>query len=322
MYSRILGTGSYLPKNILTNADLEKIVETNDAWIVERTGIRERHIADPKQGESCNFMATEAAKKALASAEIPADAIDLVIVATCSPDQLTPSTACIVQHNLGLPACPAFDLGAACSGFVYALSVADKFIRTGSARHALVIASEVVSRVINWQDRGTCILFGDGASAVVLGASEQPGILSTHLYADGQYQDLLNTNTIWPDIPGEALIKPYMQMKGNEVFKVAVTKLNEMVDTTLQANGLSKADLDWLVPHQANLRIISAIAKKLDMSMEQVVVTVDQHGNTSAASVPLALDQAIRDGRIKRGQTLLLESFGAGFAWASALLVY
>lgn len=322
IYSKIIGTGSYLPKQILTNTALEKIVDTNDAWIFERTGIRSRHIAELNQGETCNFLATQAAKQALLAAQIDPNDIGLIIVATCSADQHFPSTACYVQHELGIQSCPAFDIGAACAGFVYALGIADQFIRTGAVHYALVIGSEVMSRLVDWQDRSTCILFGDGAGAIVLGKSDQPGILSTHMQAEGRYGHLLNASPLWNKSEIGYYEPSYIQMRGNEVFKLAVNKLGDIVDTTLNANGLNKAQLDWLVPHQANMRIINALAKKLELPIEQVVVTIAEHGNTSAASVPLALDTAIRDGRIQRGQTMLLESFGAGFAWASALIVY
>ncbi len=317
-YSRILGTGGYLPARILTNADLEKLVETNDQWIVDRTGIRERHIA--AEGEFTSDLATQAARAALDVAGLAPDDIDLLLVATTTPDLVFPSTACIVQSKLGMSnGKPAFDLQAVCSGFVYALSVADQFIKTGAIRHALVIGAETLSRITDWNDRGNCILWGDGAGAVVLGASSEPGIIATHIHADGRHKELLRTSTG----PSTGLHEPaLMRMEGNAVFKMAVNTLDRIVDETLEANGLQKSDIDWLVPHQANIRIISATAKKLGMSMDHVVTTVAGHGNTSAASVPLAFDVAVRDGRIQRGQTVLMEAFGGGFTWGSALLKY
>ena len=317
-YSRILGTGSYLPARILTNADLEKLVDTNDQWIVERTGIRERHIA--AEGEFTSDLAAHAARAALEVAGLVPDDIDLLLVATTTPDLVFPSTACIVQSKLGMTnGKPAFDLQAVCSGFVYALSVADQFIKTGAARHVLVIGAETLSRITDWNDRGNCILWGDGAGAVVLGASAEPGIIATHIHADGRHKELLRTTTG----PSTGLHEPaLMRMEGNPVFKMAVNTLDRIVDETLEVNGLSKSDIDWLVPHQANIRIISATAKKLGMSMDNVVTTVAGHGNTSAASVPLAFDVAVRDGRIQRGQTVLMEAFGGGFTWGSALIKY
>ena len=317
-YSRILGTGSYLPERILTNADLEKLVDTNDQWIVERTGIRERHIA--AEGEFTSDLATAAARAALDAAGLAIDEIDLLLVATTTPDLVFPSTACIVQSKLGMTnGRPAFDLQAVCSGFVYAMSVADQFIKTGAAKHVLVIGAETLSRITDWNDRGNCILWGDGAGAVVLGASAEPGIIATHIHADGRHKELLRTTTG----ASTGLHEPaLMRMEGNAVFKMAVNTLDRIVDETLEANGLQKSDIDWLVPHQANIRIISATAKKLGMSMDHVVTTVAGHGNTSAASVPLAFDVAVRDGRIQRGQTVLMEAFGGGFTWGSALLKY
>ena len=317
-YSRILGTGSYLPAHILTNADLEKLVETNDQWIVERTGIRERHIA--AEGEFTSDLATQAARAALDAAGLVPDDIDLLLVATTTPDLVFPSTACIVQSKLGMTnGKPAFDLQAVCSGFVYAMSVADQFIKTGAAKHVLVIGAETLSRITDWNDRGNCILWGDGAGAVVLGASSEPGIIATHIHADGRHKELLRTTTGVSSGMGEPAL---MRMEGNAVFKMAVNTLDRIVDETLEANGLQKSDIDWLVPHQANIRIITATAKKLGMSMDNVVTTVAGHGNTSAASVPLAFDVAVRDGRIQRGQTELMEAFGGGFTWGSALLKY
>jgi len=317
-YSRILGTGSYLPDRILTNADLEKLIDTNDQWIVDRTGIRERHIA--AEGEFTSDLATRAARAALESAGLVPDDIDLLLVATTTPDLVFPSTACIMQSKLGMTnGKPAFDLQAVCSGFIFALSVADQFIKTGAAKHVLVVGAETLSRITDWNDRGNCILWGDGAGAVVLGASSEPGIIATHIHADGRHKELLRTTTGASTGTHEPAL---MRMEGNAVFKMAVNTLDRIVDETLEANGLQKSDIDWLVPHQANIRIISATAKKLGMSMDNVVTTVAGHGNTSAASVPLAFDVAVRDGRIQRGQTVLMEAFGGGFTWGSALLKY
>jgi 3-oxoacyl-[acyl-carrier-protein] synthase-3 len=316
-YSRVLGTGSFLPEKVLTNADLEGMVDTTDQWIRERTGILKRHIAGPDQ--TCVDLAEAAARSALEAAGLAASEIDLIVVATTTPDQVFPSSACLLQQRLDIHGCPAFDIQAVCTGFVYALAVADKFIRTGCARRALVVGAETLSRILNWEDRGTSILFGDGAGAVVLGASDEPGIISTHLHADGAYKDLLQVPA---GIGNGQRGSPYMEMRGNEVFRVAVTTLGRIVDETLEASGLDQADIDWLIPHQANIRIIQATARKLNLPMERVVVTVDEHGNTSAASIPLAFDQAVRDGRIRRGETLLMEAFGGGFTWGSALLRY
>ncbi len=317
-YSRITSTGSYLPARILTNADLEKLVETSDQWIVERTGIRERHIA--AEGELTSDLATAAARSALEAAGLQPNDLDLLLVATTTPDLVFPSTACIVQSKLGMSnGKPAFDLQAVCSGFVYALSVADQFIRSGSARRVLVVGAETLSRITDWNDRSNCILWGDGAGAVVLEASTEPGIISTHIHADGRHKELLRTTNGASTAGAEAAV---MRMEGNAVFKMAVNTLDRIVDETLEANGLQKSDIDWLVPHQANIRIISATAKKLGMSMDNVVTTVATHGNTSAASVPLAFDVAVRDGRIRRGQTVLMEAFGGGFTWGSALLKF
>lgn len=295
------------------------MVDTSDQWITERTGIRKRHIAAPD--ETTGDLAEFAARAALDAANIAADSIDLIILATTTPDRVFPSTACLLQQRLGIQGCPAFDVQAVCTGFIYALAIADKFIATGSAKRALVIGAETLSRIVDWSDRATCVVFGDGAGAVIIEASTEPGILSTHLHADGQYQDLLTVAC--PQI--DETVKSgsgYIRMQGNEVFKIAVTTLDRIVDETLAANGLEQADIDWLIPHQANVRIIAATAKKLKMPLERVVITVPEHGNTSAASVPLALDVAVRDGRIQRGDTLLLEAFGAGFTWGSALLKY
>lgn len=321
IHSRIRGTGGYLPAKVLTNADLEKMVDTSNDWIVERTGIRERHIA--AENETTCDLAEQAARRAIQAAGIANKDIDLIIVATTTPDRIFPSTACLLQDRLDIRGCAAFDVQAVCTGFVYALGIADKFIRTGAARHALVIGAETLSRIIDWTDRGTCVLFGDGAGAVVLSADATPGIINSHLHADGRYKELL---TVPAGISqGYDIVqsnKAFVQMQGNEVFKVAVNTLGRIVDETLEKNGLKKSDITWLVPHQANMRIISATAKKLDMSMDHVVVTVDRHGNTSAASIPLAFDEAVRDGRIQRGDTLLMEAFGGGFTWGSVLLKY
>jgi len=319
--SVVAGVGSYLPARVVTNDDLAKFVDTSDEWIVERSGIRQRHFA--ADGELTSDMALKAAEAALAHAQMDAQDIDLIVMATTTPDNTFPASATTVQAALGIHHGAAFDIQAVCSGFVYALATAEKFIKTGSSKKALVIGAEVFSRIINWEDRGTCVLFGDGAGAVILEADEETGILSTHIHADGQYADLLHVPCGIAD--GYDQVKAgraFVEMKGNEVFKVAVNTLGKIVDETLAANQMQKSEIDWLVPHQANLRIISATAKKLNMSMDQVVVTVNEHGNTSAASIPLALDVAVRDGRIKRNEVLLLEAFGGGFTWGSALLRY
>ncbi len=316
IYSRIIGTGSHLPARVLTNAELEKQIETTSEWILERTGIRERHIA--AEGELTSDLAQQAAEAAIEAAGIDAGEIELIVVATTTSDRVFPSTACVLQAKLGITnGCPAFDVQAVCSGFVYAVSVADQFIRSGQVKTALVVGAETLSRITDWSDRGNCILWGDGAGAVVLRASDEPGILATHLHADGRYQDLLFVDG------GVSLKKEgacYMRMSGNAVFKMAVNTLDAIVDETLQANGLQKTDIDWLVPHQANIRIIQATAKKLGMGLERVVVTVDRHGNTSAASIPLALDTAVREGKIKAGELVLMEAFGGGFTWGSVLV--
>ncbi|HET9048916.1 MAG TPA: beta-ketoacyl-ACP synthase III [Chiayiivirga sp.] len=321
VYARIAGTGSYLPDNIVTNADLEKKVDTSDAWIRERTGIHQRHIALP--GQTTSDLAVEAARRALDAAGVAASEIDLLVVGTTTPDIIFPSTACLVQHRLGANGCAAFDVNAACSGFIYALGVADKFIRSGAAKTALVIGAETLSRMLDWNDRGTCVLFGDGAGAVVLKADSEPGVMSTHLHADGGYELLLHNpvgvSRGFTDAPNHGV---KVHMTGNEVFKVAVKTLDATVDATLEANGLARSDLDWLIPHQANLRIIAATAKRLHMPMDRVIVTIDKHGNTSSASVPLALDHAVQSGKVKRGELLLLEAFGGGFTWGSALIRY
>lgn len=323
MFSRIAGTGSFLPEKVLSNHDLEKMVETSDQWIQERTGIKKRHIAET--GQTTCDLAEQAAIRALKAAGKTAEDLDLIVVATTTSDKIFPSTACLLQQRLGNHGCAAFDIQAVCTGFVYATGVADKFIKTGAARTALVVGAETLSRITDWTDRGTCILFGDGAGAIVLEASEEPGILSTHLHADGAYEELLHVPggiSKGFEMEADGIDPHFMQMKGNEVFKMAVNTLGRIVDETLAANGMKKSDIDWLVPHQANIRIIKATARKLSMDMDNVVVTVDEHGNTSAASVPLALDTAVRDGRIKRGETLLLEAFGGGFTWGSILINY
>jgi 3-oxoacyl-[acyl-carrier-protein] synthase-3 len=322
IYARIAGTGSYLPEKVLTNDDLAKMVDTSDEWIAARTGIRERHVA--AEGETTSDLGYQAALRALEAAGVAASEIDLIVVGTTTPDLIFPSTACLIQHKLGVAGCPAFDVNAACSGFIYALTIADKFIRSGAAKTALVIGAETLTRMLDWNDRGTCVLFGDGAGAVVLKADADTGILSTHMHADGSKKELL-----WNPVGVSAGFKPdehnagvRVMMTGNEVFKHAVKALDSVVDEALEANGLDRAAIDWLVPHQANLRIIEATAKRLAMPMDRVVVTVDRHGNTSSGSVPLALDEAVRSGRVQRDQLLLLEAFGGGFTWGSALLRY
>ena len=318
-YARITGTGSYLPERIMTNADMEKVVDTTDQWIQERTGIKQRHIAADDQATS--DLAEQAALKAIEASGINKEDIDLIIVATTTPDLVFPSTACLLQHKLGIHGCAAFDVQAVCTGFIYALGIADNFIKAGTAKCALVIGAETLSRILDWDDRGTCVLFGDGAGAVIVQASDKPGILSSHLHADGSYADLLAVPTgISKDQQRFRDEGAHITMKGNEVFKMAVNTLGRIVDETLAANNMQKSDIDWLVPHQANIRIINATGKKLGLNPDHVVVTVDKHGNTSAASVPLALDTAVREGRIKEGETVMLEAFGGGFTWGAALL--
>ena len=317
MYSRIVGTGKYLPERILTNADLEKMVETTDEWIRSRTGIEHRHIA--ADDEATSDLAYKAGLAALEDAGLVPNDIDLIVVGTTTPDLIFPNVACLVQEKLKIKSCPAFSLEAACSGFLYGLVVADQFIRLGQAKRALVIGAETMSRIIDWTDRETCVLFGDGAGAVILEGSESPGILYSTLGADGRYRDLLyaSSGVSLRQRDGAAL-----RMKGNEVFKVAVKTLENLVDDVVEKNGLEKGQIDWLIPHQANIRIISATAKRLELPMERVIMTVAEHGNTSAASVPMALDTAIRDGRVKRGDLLLLEAFGGGFTWGASLIRY
>jgi len=318
-YSRISGTGRYLPERVLTNHDLEQMVDTSDEWIRARTGIERRHIA--ADGQTTSDLAELAARQALDAAGVGPGDIDFLVVGTTTPDVVFPNVGCLVQERLGIRGCPAFSVEAACSGFIYALSVADRFISSGHAQRALVIGAETLSRMTDYGNRSTCVIFGDGAGAVVLEPSVEPGIISCHLHADGHYKDLLyhpygvSKQRTEDDIEG-----PYIQMRGNEVFKVAVKNLESIVDETLAANDLHKGEVDWLIPHQANLRIIQATAKRLGMSMDKVVLTLQDHGNTSAASVPMALDVAVRDGRVKRGDLLLLEAFGGGFTWGSSLI--
>ena len=316
IYSRIVGTGSYLPEKVLTNKDLAASIETSDEWIQQRTGIRERHVA--AEHENASDLALQASRRALEMAGIPADKLDLIIVATTTPDMVFPGTACILQAKLGIKDMPAFDVQAVCSGFVYALATADQFMRSGHYEHILVVGAEVYSRILDWEDRGTCVLFGDGAGAVVLKRSSEPGILASRLHADGSHAGILS-------VPGSVSGgkirgRPLLQMEGGAVFKFAVKVLEEVALETLSAAGLQKSDVDWLIPHQANIRIIQSTAKKLGMSMERVIVTVDRHANTSAASVPLALDEAVRDGRIRPGHHVLLEGVGGGFTWGAVLL--
>jgi 3-oxoacyl-[acyl-carrier-protein] synthase-3 len=319
-YAKILGTGSYLPPRVMSNQDFEKMIETSDEWIFSRSGIRNRHFVDGNEG--LVDIAEVAARRAIEASGISPNDIDGIIIGTTSGDYVFPSAACDLQARLGITnTCAAFDIQAACSGFIYALSVAEKFMKTGAMRCVLVIGGEVISNYINWEDRTTSVLFGDGAGAVVLGLSDEPGIMSTHIHADGRYRDLLYAKHNWKET-GKVINRPFIVMEGKEVFKVAVNTLNDMVEEALVANNLEKTDIDWLVPHQANLRIIAATAKKLDLPMERVIVTVQEQGNTSAGSIPLALDEGVRDGRIKRGELLLLEAFGGGFTWGSALIRY
>ncbi len=316
VYSRIIGTGSYLPEKVLTNRDIEQTVDTSDEWIVARTGIRERHVA--ADGQLASDLALEAASRALAAAGISATDLGLIVVATTTPDMVFPGTACILQAKLGAPGVPAFDVQAVCSGFVYALATADLYVKSGQCRFALVVGAEVYSHILDWSDRGTCVLFGDGAGAVVLGASDEPGLICSRLHADGRYTDTLA-------VPGQVCGggvrgKPFVTMEGSVVFKFAVKVLAEVAHEVAEAGGVRLENLDWLIPHQANVRIIEATAKKLGMPMSRVVVTVDRHANTSAASIPLALDEAVRDGRIRKGHLVLLEAVGGGFTWGACLL--
>lgn len=320
-FARITGTGRYLPEKVLTNADLEAMVETSDEWIRERTGIRQRHIV--ADGEATCDLAERAARSALEAAGREPGEVDLIVVATTTPDRVFPSTACLLQARLGVHGCAAFDVQAVCTGFVYALSVVDRFIRTGGAQCALVVGAETISRLIDWTDRGTCVLFGDGAGATIVEPSQEAGIHSTHLHADGSYAHLLHVPKGVSRETEEVMAgRAFLEMKGNEVFKMATNTLGRIVDETLAYNGIAQDEIDWLVPHQANIRIIAATARKLKLDLEHVIITVDRHGNTSAASIPLALDTGVRDGRIDAGDTLLLEAFGGGFTWGSALITY
>jgi 3-oxoacyl-[acyl-carrier-protein] synthase-3 len=321
IYSKIAGTGRYLPERILTNADLEKMVDTTDEWIRTRTGVERRHVASEEQTTS--DLCVEAAQVAMDSAGVTVDDIDLIIVGTTSPDLVFPNIATIIQDRMGIHGCPAFSIEAACTGFIYALSTADKFIRAGESKCALIIGAEIITKLIDWSDRSTCVLFGDGAGAVIVKPSDEPGIISTHLGADGKYKDLL----YYPVGPSKDLAKAGLgdsriMMRGNEVFKVAVKTLGAVAEQALSENNIDKEELDWLVPHQANLRIIQATAKRLKVPMDKVIQTVQDHGNTSAASVPMAFDVGVRDGRIQRGQLILLEAFGGGFTWGSILMRY
>lgn len=320
-YAKVTGTGSYLPLKCMSNHDLERMVDTSHEWILSRTGIKNRHIAD--DSESTTDLAEKASVAALNAAGLAPDSIDLIVMATTTADQVFPSSACILQDRLGIRGSPAFDVQAVCAGFMYALDIAEKFIRTESATRALVIGAETFSRIIDWTDRSTCVLFGDGAGAMIVEASDTPGIHSTHLHADGQYKDLLsvpvgvskNFNKV---VNGSA----FTQMQGGEVFKIAVKCMEKVAEEALDANGVEVDNIDWMIPHQANMRIITATAKRLGVPMDKVVVTVDQHGNTSAASIPLAFDVAVRDGRIKPGDNILIEGFGGGFTWGAAYLTY
>ena len=317
-FARISGTGSYLPVSVVTNRDLEQKVDTSDEWITARTGIRQRHVAAPD--ELTSDLALKASQMALQAANLSAQELDLILVATTTPDQVFPSTACILQDKLGAFGFPALDVQAVCSGFVYAMAIAEKFIASGSSKHVLVVGAEALTRLVDWSDRGTCVLFGDGAGAVVLSASDEPGIISTRLHADGRYRDLLKV----PGNVADGVLRgsPYVQMDGQAVFKFAVKALGDAAEEVLRDAGVSLDQLDWLVPHQANIRIIEATAKRLHLPMERVVVTLANQGNTSAASIPLAFDIAVRDGRIQRGHQVLMEGIGGGFAWGSVLLKY
>jgi 3-oxoacyl-[acyl-carrier-protein] synthase-3 len=321
IYSRIAGTGRFLPERILTNADLEKMVDTTDEWIRTRTGVERRHIA--AEDQTTSDLCVEAAKIAMETAGVTAGDIDLIVVGTTSPDLIFPNIGTLVQRRLGIHGCPAFSIEAACTGFIYALTTADKFVRAGESRCALVIGAEIISKLVDWNDRSTCVLFGDGAGAVIITPSDEPGIISCHLGADGQYKDLL----YYPvgaskDLHKAGLGDAKIIMSGNEVFKVAVKTLGNVAEQALAANNIHKDEIDWLIPHQANLRIIQATAKRLELPMEKVILTVQDHGNTSAASVPMALDVGVRDGRIRRGQLILMEAFGGGFTWGSVLMRY
>ncbi|MGI9236828.1 MAG: beta-ketoacyl-ACP synthase III [Woeseiaceae bacterium] len=320
-YARIAGIGSFLPEKVVTNQDLEKTMDTSDEWIRERTGIKRRHIA--ADNETTSSMGLVAAQRAMEMAGVGPDDIDLIVVGTATPDKIFPATACIIQRQLGAKGCPAFDVSAACSGFIYALDVANRFIRSGGARSAIVIGSETLSRIVDWEDRGTAVLFGDGAGAVVLVADDEPGVLSTHIHADGEYEELLHVEqgvSVGFDITRAG--GAYIKMDGNAVFRRAVATFDSIARETIADLDGHLDDIDWFVPHQANMRIIKAAAKRIELPMERVIATVDEHANTSGASIPLAMDLAIRDGRVKRGQTLLLAAFGAGFTWGSAMLKY
>lgn len=319
-WSKIIGTGGYLPKNIRTNADISQMVDTSDEWIVERTGIKTRRIADPE--ETAASMAEIAARQAIEMADIEAGEIDLIVVATGTPDRVYPSTACILQHRLGIQSCVSFDIQAACSGSIFALSIADQYIKSGAADKVLIVGSEICSRLVDWSDRSTCILFGDGAGALLLDSSQDAGVLSTHIHSDGAFEDLLYCPNPQVAKQSQAQETGVINMKGNEVFKMAVNTLGRIVDETLAANGMEKEAVDWLVPHQANTRIIAATARKLKMSMDQVILTLEHQGNTSSASVLLAFNEGVRDGRIKNDQIVLMEAFGAGFTWGSALIKF
>lgn len=312
-FSQIIGTGSYLPEKVLTNKDLEKILDTSDEWITSRTGIKQRHIIG--KGQKTSDIAYEAAKNAIISANIDKNDIDLIIVATTTPDKIFPSTACTLQNKLNINECPAFDIQAVCSGFIYALSIADKYIKTGSAKNILVVGADTMSTITDYSDRGNAILWGDGAGAVILNSSDKAGILSTHIHSQGKYEEMLHV----PRKKDKNKIEG-IEMQGNQVFKIAVNTLDTIVDETLQANNLEKSNIDWLVPHQANIRILEATAKKLSMNMDKVIVTIDRHGNTSAASIPLALDEGVKEKKILPGHLILMEAFGGGFTWGSALI--
>jgi 3-oxoacyl-[acyl-carrier-protein] synthase-3 len=321
IYSKIAGTGRYLPERVLTNADLEKMVDTTDEWIRTRTGVERRHVV--AEDQTTSDLCLEAAHAALDTAGVSADEIDLIVIGTTTPDLVFPNIATLVQQRLGIHGCPAFSIEAACTGFIYALATADKFVRAGESKCALVIGAEVITKLVDWEDRSTCVLFGDGAGAVVLKPSDEPGIISSHLGADGQYKELLYYPVgVGKDLHKAGVGDSKILMRGNEVFKVAVKTLGGVAEEALKANGIDKNELDWLVPHQANLRIIQATAKRLELPMEKVILTVQDHGNTSAASVPMALDVGIRDGRIQRGHLVLMEAFGGGFTWGSVLMRY
>ena len=320
LFSRILGTGSYVPQKIVTNFDLEKSLDTTDEWITQRTGIKQRHLIDP-QFESTVYMAKQSGQMALDNAGIKASDLDMIIVATCTPDKVFPSTACLLQKEFGIKGCAALDVDAACSGFVYALSTADAYIKSKKAKYILVVGSESMSRLLDWNDRSSCVLFGDGSGAVVVGPDSKAGIISTHLHADGNNDEILQASYNYYNTELKEPIDK-IHMAGKEVFKIAVNTLGSIVSETIDKNGFSADEIDWLVPHQANIRIIQAMAKKLKMTTEKVIITVDKHANTSGASIPLALHDAVADGRIKRDDLLLLEAFGAGLTWGSALIRY